>query len=145
MNWFLFTHILANLITTSIHAWLTKDYRSSGMCFVLDICSLRLRFPCHYVFLSCDSRQLLLGCLVIVAKVIKGHKNCYISWRLLHFLLPPRYRISVIFRCERDITWSSCVHVVCLLQFTACLCHTLLATSCSMLSIFVGHYTFMKH
>ncbi len=26
MNWFPFTYILANLITNSIHAWLTKDY-----------------------------------------------------------------------------------------------------------------------
>ncbi len=31
MNWFPFTYILDNLITNSIHAWLTKDYRSSGM------------------------------------------------------------------------------------------------------------------
>ncbi len=45
MNWFPFTYILDNLITNSIHAWLTKDYRSSGMpaviyilpCLVLDI------------------------------------------------------------------------------------------------------------
>ncbi len=33
-NCFHVTYILANLITNSIHAWLTKDYRSSGMCFV---------------------------------------------------------------------------------------------------------------
>ncbi len=32
MNWFLFTYILANLITNSIHAWLTNYYRWSGMC-----------------------------------------------------------------------------------------------------------------
>ncbi len=31
INWFPFTYILDNLITNSIHAWLTKDYRSSGM------------------------------------------------------------------------------------------------------------------
>ncbi len=31
MNWFPFNYILDNLITNSIHAWLTKDYRSSGM------------------------------------------------------------------------------------------------------------------
>ncbi len=31
MNWFPFTYRLDNLITNSIHAWLTKDYRSSGM------------------------------------------------------------------------------------------------------------------
>ncbi len=31
MNWFPFTYIFDNLITNSIHAWLTKDYRSSGM------------------------------------------------------------------------------------------------------------------
>ncbi len=31
MNWFPFTYILDNLITNPIHAWLTKDYRSSGM------------------------------------------------------------------------------------------------------------------
>ncbi len=31
MNWFPSTYILDNLITNSIHAWLTKDYRSSGM------------------------------------------------------------------------------------------------------------------
>ncbi len=31
MNWFPFPYILDNLITNSIHAWLTKDYRSSGM------------------------------------------------------------------------------------------------------------------
>ncbi len=31
MNWFPFTYILDNLITNSIHGWLTKDYRSSGM------------------------------------------------------------------------------------------------------------------
>ncbi len=30
MNWFPFTYILANLIRNSIHAWLTKGYRSSG-------------------------------------------------------------------------------------------------------------------
>ncbi len=35
MNWFPFTHILDNLITNSIHAWLTKDYRSSGMYIVV--------------------------------------------------------------------------------------------------------------
>ncbi len=34
MNWFPFTYILDNLITNSIHAWLTKDYRSSGMIYV---------------------------------------------------------------------------------------------------------------
>ncbi len=34
MNWFPFTYILDNLITNSIHAWLTKDYRSSGMKYV---------------------------------------------------------------------------------------------------------------
>ncbi len=47
----------------------------------------RLRFPCHSILLSCDSHQLLLGCLVIVA-----------------FFLPPCYRISVVIRCERDIS-----------------------------------------
>ncbi len=31
MNWFPFTYILDNLITNSIHAWLTKDYKLSGM------------------------------------------------------------------------------------------------------------------
>ncbi len=31
MNWFPFTYIHDNLITNSIHAWLTKDYRWSGM------------------------------------------------------------------------------------------------------------------
>ncbi len=31
MNWFPFTYILDNLITNSIHAWLTKDYRSLCM------------------------------------------------------------------------------------------------------------------
>ncbi len=31
MNWFHFTYTLDNLITNSIHAWLTKDHRSSGM------------------------------------------------------------------------------------------------------------------
>ncbi len=31
MNWFPFLYLLANLITNSIHAWLTKDYRSSAM------------------------------------------------------------------------------------------------------------------
>ncbi len=31
MNWFPFTYVLDNLITNSIHAWLTKNYRSSGM------------------------------------------------------------------------------------------------------------------
>ncbi len=31
MNWFPFTYKLDNLITNSIHAWLTKDYRSSGV------------------------------------------------------------------------------------------------------------------
>ncbi len=36
MNWFPITYILDNLITNSIHAWLTKDYRSSGM----DVCYL---------------------------------------------------------------------------------------------------------
>ncbi len=35
MNWFTFTYILDNLITNSIHAWLTKDYRSSGMYMVV--------------------------------------------------------------------------------------------------------------
>ncbi len=40
----------------------------------------RLRFPCHSILLSCNSHQLLLGCLVIVAKVIKGHKI------FLHFM-----------------------------------------------------------
>ncbi len=34
MNWFPFTYILDILITNSIHAWLTKDYRSSGMSIV---------------------------------------------------------------------------------------------------------------
>ncbi len=34
MNWFPFTYILDILITNSIHAWLTKDYRSSGMTIV---------------------------------------------------------------------------------------------------------------
>ncbi len=34
MNWFPFTYILAIVITNSIHAWLTKDYRSSGMTHV---------------------------------------------------------------------------------------------------------------
>ncbi len=31
MNWFPFTYILTNLVTNSIYAWLTKDYRSAGM------------------------------------------------------------------------------------------------------------------
>ncbi len=31
MNCSPFTYILSHLITNSIHAWLTKDYRSSGM------------------------------------------------------------------------------------------------------------------
>ncbi len=31
MNWFPFTYILNKLIINSIHAWLTKDYRSSGV------------------------------------------------------------------------------------------------------------------
>ncbi len=31
INWFPFTYILANLITNSIHAWLTRNYRWSGM------------------------------------------------------------------------------------------------------------------
>ncbi len=35
MKWYPVTYILANLITNSIHAWLTKDYRSSGMYIVL--------------------------------------------------------------------------------------------------------------
>ncbi len=34
MIWFPFTYILDNLITNSIYAWLTKDYRSSGMSLV---------------------------------------------------------------------------------------------------------------
>ncbi len=42
-------------------------------------------FPRYSILLSWLSCQLLLGCLVIVAKVIKQIKNCYISWRLLHF------------------------------------------------------------
>ncbi len=36
MNWFPFTYTLDNLITNSIHAWLTKDYRSSGMSLAND-------------------------------------------------------------------------------------------------------------
>ncbi len=43
VNLFPFTYILANLITNSIHAWLIKDYRSSGMLlaylFVESICT----------------------------------------------------------------------------------------------------------
>ncbi len=31
VNWFPVDHTLANLITNSIHTWLIKDYRSSGM------------------------------------------------------------------------------------------------------------------
>ncbi len=31
MNWFLVTHIRANLITNSSHAWLTKDYMLPGI------------------------------------------------------------------------------------------------------------------
>ncbi len=31
MNWFPVTYLLANLITNSIQAWLTKDYRLAGM------------------------------------------------------------------------------------------------------------------
>ncbi len=31
VNWFRFTYMLDNSIQTSIHAWLIKDYRSSGM------------------------------------------------------------------------------------------------------------------
>ncbi len=31
MNWFPFNYILANLITNSIHVWLTKVYRSSSI------------------------------------------------------------------------------------------------------------------
>ncbi len=68
----------------------------------------RLRFPCHSILLSSDSRQLLLGCLVIVAKVIKGHKKLLHFMGTFAFVLPPNYRISVIFRCERGITW--CCH-----------------------------------
>ncbi len=37
MNWFPFTYILDNLIRNSIHAWLTKDYRSSVMILVIQI------------------------------------------------------------------------------------------------------------
>ncbi len=33
VNWFPVTYILANLITNSIHAWLTKDYRSPDMTY----------------------------------------------------------------------------------------------------------------
>ncbi len=35
VNWSPFTYILANLITNSIYAWLTKDFRSSGMFIVV--------------------------------------------------------------------------------------------------------------
>ncbi len=38
VNWFPLTYILANLITNSIHAWLTKDYRSSGMIYEVLSC-----------------------------------------------------------------------------------------------------------
>ncbi len=31
VNWFPTTDTFASLITNSIHAWLAKDYRSSGM------------------------------------------------------------------------------------------------------------------
>ncbi len=31
MNWFPVTFLLTYLITNSIHAWLTEDYRLSGM------------------------------------------------------------------------------------------------------------------
>ncbi len=42
VNWFPVIYLYANLITNSIHAWLTKDYRSSGMqdiCFSYCQCS----------------------------------------------------------------------------------------------------------
>ncbi len=57
-------------------------------------------FPCYSVLLSFVCCLLLLVYLVIVAKVIK---NCYISWRLLHFILPLQDRISVVFQCKRGI------------------------------------------
>ncbi len=38
VNWFPFTYILVNLITNSIYAWLTKNYRSSGMILISNNC-----------------------------------------------------------------------------------------------------------
>ncbi len=52
MNWFPFTYILDNLITNSIHAWLTKDYRSSGMYIVIHLSSSLSRsyYPAQILF-----------------------------------------------------------------------------------------------
>ncbi len=92
-HWSLLTHI-------TIMQYLLNDKPTKG----------RLRFLYRSVSLSCDCRQLLLGCLVIVAKVIKSHKI------LLHFLatfafcLPSRYRISVVIWCERDIRYLVIVY-----------------------------------
>ncbi len=50
MNWCPFTYILDNLITNSIHAWLTKDYRSSGMYVVLQVSTIwHLSIPEFYI------------------------------------------------------------------------------------------------
>ncbi len=35
VNWFPVTYMIANFITNSINAWLTKNYRSSGMFIVI--------------------------------------------------------------------------------------------------------------
>ncbi len=49
-----FTYILANLITNSIHAWLTKDYRSSDM-----------YATCMYIFLFLYSGRYILYYITI--------------------------------------------------------------------------------
>ncbi len=57
VNWFPFAYILANLITNSIHAWSTKDYRLAGMY------TIRWQ-PTHhffnYSFSVCDRNVILL-------------------------------------------------------------------------------------
>ncbi len=65
MNWFPFTYILDNLITNSIHAWLTKDYRSSGM----------LQASCQ-VTRPCDDQK--LGSPGLHGQAVKSSALCAI-------------------------------------------------------------------
>ncbi len=77
MNWLPFTYILDNLITNSIHAWLTKDYRAVYTRFRI----LNRRLFCGTVLnkVSMNKINNILGCIDLafsrtdLKKIIKQH------------------------------------------------------------------------
>ncbi len=79
MNWFPFTYILANLITNSIHAWLTKDYRSSCM-YNVDLNPLMLvvyidRFVLQVFNLSLINHHFVMQHKVHILTTLLGNVN----------------------------------------------------------------------